>query len=380
MDSGNRVVEPSWITEIHSHCGVTQLQKSNLNFKWYNFSNFDPENFLLRTRTKAQLMIVCPNCNHPNPDGAVQCEACYTPLPATVTCPSCGATVQADASFCGQCGYNLHSAAAAAAAPPTIAPDIPVVPPTVAPDPLPPAQPVVVTAPISPPEPLPPTVVSAPVPMPTPEAPPTNPPLVTPPTAIPAAPAPVAEAPAPEPIAEAPAPAPVVEASAPEPVAEAPAPEPVSVLTPIPVVMETPAPEPIPVVMEAPAPEPVATAPVPPPSMTQLQQVTAGLIHVQSDQQIELPQNLSVIHIGKANDRIPPDIDVSGFSNSEIVSRIHADIRAEGDAYYIEDVGSSNGTYINNLPLLPGNRHRLRAGDRISLGKGDLVTFIFQMS
>ncbi|MEO1186220.1 MAG: zinc ribbon domain-containing protein, partial [Cyanobacteria bacterium J06636_27] len=26
-------------------------------------------------------MIVCPNCNHPNPDGAVQCEACYTPLP-----------------------------------------------------------------------------------------------------------------------------------------------------------------------------------------------------------------------------------------------------------------------------------------------------------
>ncbi|BAZ05050.1 FHA domain-containing protein [Calothrix sp. NIES-3974] len=296
-------------------------------------------------------MIVCPNCNHPNPDGAVQCEACYTPLPATVTCPSCGATVQADASFCGQCGYNLRSAAAA---PPTIAPDIPV-PPTVAPDPLPPAQPVVVTAPISPPEPLPATVVSAPAPvsMPAPEVPP----------------APVVEAPAPAPVAEAPVPAPVVEAPAPAPVP-----------TPIPVEMEAPAPEPIPVEMEAPAPEPVATVPAPPPSMTQLQQVTAGLIHVQSDQQIELPQNLSVIHIGKPNDRIPPDIDVSGFANSEIVSRIHADIRAEGDAYYIEDVGSSNGTYINNLPLLPGNRHRLRAGDRISLGKGDLVTFIFQMS
>ncbi|MFO5492420.1 MAG: FHA domain-containing protein, partial [Cuspidothrix sp.] len=44
------------------------------------------------------------------------------------------------------------------------------------------------------------------------------------------------------------------------------------------------------------------------------------------------------------------------------------------------DVGSSNGTYINNLPLLPGNRHRLRPGDRISLGKGDLVTFLFQLS
>ena len=73
-------------------------------------------------------------------------------------------------------------------------------------------------------------------------------------------------------------------------------------------------------------------------------------------------------------------MDVSGFPNSEIVSRIHADIRVEGDAYYIEDVGSSNGTYINNKPLSSGDRHRLRAGDRIALGKGDLVSFLFQLS
>ncbi len=111
-----------------------------------------------------------------------------------------------------------------------------------------------------------------------------------------------------------------------------------------------------------------------------MQQVIARLIHVQTDRLIELPQNLSVIHIGKPNDRIPPDIDVSGFPNSEVVSRIHADIRVEGDAHYVEDVGSSNGTYINNLPLLPGNRHRLRPGDRISLGKGDLMTFLFQLA
>jgi pSer/pThr/pTyr-binding forkhead associated (FHA) protein len=128
----------------------------------------------------------------------------------------------------------------------------------------------------------------------------------------------------------------------------------------------------------------VSTAPDPGPPVkvlkTQLQQVVGRLFHLQGNREVELPQNLSVIHIGKPNDRIPPDIDVAGFSNSEIVSRIHADIRVEGDAYYIEDVGSSNGTYINNLPLLPGNRHRLRPGDRISLGKGDLVTFLFQLS
>jgi len=57
-------------------------------------------------------MIVCPNCNHENPEGATQCEACYTFLPTTSSCPNCGATVQADATFCGQCGFNLQSSEA----------------------------------------------------------------------------------------------------------------------------------------------------------------------------------------------------------------------------------------------------------------------------
>jgi hypothetical protein len=113
---------------------------------------------------------------------------------------------------------------------------------------------------------------------------------------------------------------------------------------------------------------------------TQLQISTVRLLHVQSNTVLELPSHLSVVHIGKPNDRIPPDIDVSGFADSDIVSRVHADIRVEGDAYYIEDVGSSNGTYINSLPLPPGNRHRLRAGDRIALGKGDRVSFLFQIT
>lgn len=113
--------------------------------------------------------------------------------------------------------------------------------------------------------------------------------------------------------------------------------------------------------------------------MTQLQLETASLLHLQSNTTIEIPANLNVVHIGKPNGQIPPDIDVAGFPDSEVVSRLHADIRIEGDIYYIEDVGSSNGTYVNHTPLLKGNRHRLRAGDRIALGKGDLVTFIFQL-
>jgi pSer/pThr/pTyr-binding forkhead associated (FHA) protein len=115
-------------------------------------------------------------------------------------------------------------------------------------------------------------------------------------------------------------------------------------------------------------------------SATRLQTFTASLLHLQTNTKIEIPQGLPVVHIGKPNEQIPPDIDVGGFPDSEIVSRIHADLRVEGDSYYLEDNGSSNGTYINHTPLPQGNRHRLRAGDRISLGKGDKVTFIFQLS
>ncbi|WP_341531194.1 FHA domain-containing protein [Nostoc sp. UHCC 0302] len=296
-------------------------------------------------------MIVCPNCNHPNPDGAVQCEACYTPLPATTNCPSCGATVQADAAFCGQCGHNLHSTAAhahvAPSVAPTIAPDTPVeVPQLIVPDPLlellqPDA--LGIGGESSHPaetSPLPATAVANPPQANTPDSGISGTPTIAAPPMVSGQGNPT---------------------SPPEP-------------APMETVQATPAPEP------TPPPAPVATTPIVSPARTQLQQVSARLVHVQSDRLIELPQSLSVIHIGKSNDRIPPDVDVSGFANSEIVSRIHADIRVEGDAHYIEDVGSSNGTYINNLPLLPGNRHRLRPGDRISLGKGDLMTFLFQLS
>jgi pSer/pThr/pTyr-binding forkhead associated (FHA) protein len=136
----------------------------------------------------------------------------------------------------------------------------------------------------------------------------------------------------------------------------------------------------------SPSPAVSSLPPTPPPvsstgaAKTQLQLQASRLLHVQTNTLIELPQDISVIHVGKPNEQIPPDIDVSGFPNSEIVSRVHADIRVEGDAYYIEDVGSANGTYVNHNPLPRGNRHKLRAGDRISLGKGDLMTFLFQLS
>lgn len=276
-------------------------------------------------------MIVCPNCNHQNPDGAVQCEACYTPLPALATCPSCNASVQSDASFCGQCGFDLRTVGPATSAAPASAPlDPGATSPGVATES---AVDYELTSPgdneieipeLTPPDPLIETD-----------------PVTSPPSAIESS----LNPPTAPPYASIPAP---MEAT--EPVTAPP---------------------------EAPVPTPTANTAANVGS-TQLQINQAKLLHIQTNTPIELPNQLSILHIGKPNDRIPPTIDVSGFPNSEIVSRVHANIRIEGDLYYVEDVGSSNGTYINNMPLPPGNRHRLRAGDRIALGKGDKVTFIFQ--
>ncbi|XHR80227.1 MAG: FHA domain-containing protein [Gloeotrichia echinulata GP01] len=102
------------------------------------------------------------------------------------------------------------------------------------------------------------------------------------------------------------------------------------------------------------------------------------LFHVQSQTSIELPPNLGVIRIGKSNDQSQPDIDISYLQNADVVSRIHAQIKVEGNNYFIEDLRSSNGTFLNDSKLEPINPYRLNLGDRIDFGQGKQVTFIFQ--
>ena len=356
-------------------------------------------------------MIICPNCNHHNPDGSTQCENCYTPLPQTTACPNCGASVQTDATFCGQCGFNLQVE--------MIEPGIdmsenleayPELTDTEDTESL---------------KSVPTETISAPFQSPWDEDIPTPTPLETTPLATSS----LADEPTeekeleqeqfavgnpwdieePEKKLEELEELPELSASelsaseellnlvdsigtspstdsgqtesAEELFSSMPSPQPELEDLAQPEEVKSPLP------VSPPESKPVA----PPPPMpnigipevsaaTQLQLQEAKLIHVQTNTVLEINPNLSVVHIGKPNRQIPPDIDVSGFANSDVVSRIHADIRVEGDAYFIEDVGSSNGTYINHSPLLVGNRHRLRSGDRIALGKGDLVTFIFQLN
>lgn len=54
-----------------------------------------------------------------------------------------------------------------------------------------------------------------------------------------------------------------------------------------------------------------------------------------------------------------------------VISRRHARILRRDDGFYIKDVGSKNGTYLNNKPI---EEARLEDGDRISLGT---ITLLF---
>lgn len=56
---------------------------------------------------------------------------------------------------------------------------------------------------------------------------------------------------------------------------------------------------------------------------------------------------------------------VDGWIGSKTVSRIHARIQKEGAQYQLYDLNSTNGTYINDIPLLPGQGALLQKKDRI---------------
>jgi pSer/pThr/pTyr-binding forkhead associated (FHA) protein len=114
-------------------------------------------------------------------------------------------------------------------------------------------------------------------------------------------------------------------------------------------------------------------------SVSQKDQLTLELFHFQTNTSLQFPPNLSVICIGKPNDQKPPNIDISGLPDSDVASRIHAQIWVNGDEYHITDLGSSNGTYINGAKLQPQVFSPLHPGDRVSLGQGDKITFIFRV-
>jgi hypothetical protein len=86
--------------------------------------------------------------------------------------------------------------------------------------------------------------------------------------------------------------------------------------------------------------------------------------------QFALCEEESQIGRWDADGGIFPDVDLDSDDPEAKVSRRHARIMRKGGQYFIEDLGSTNGTFINRgRRLLPGDRQPLRDGDEIIVGK-----------
>ncbi|MBK8035047.1 MAG: FHA domain-containing protein [Chloroflexi bacterium] len=66
-------------------------------------------------------------------------------------------------------------------------------------------------------------------------------------------------------------------------------------------------------------------------------------------------------------------IDFDGYPDGKYISHRHAQITNIGGKYYIEDLGSSNHTYVNGIKLAQGQAEPIDEGDVIKLGKIELV-------
>lgn len=71
-----------------------------------------------------------------------------------------------------------------------------------------------------------------------------------------------------------------------------------------------------------------------------------------------------------ADGGIFPDVDLDTDDPEAKVSRRHARISFRDGQYFLEDLGSTNGTFVNRgRRLSPGTRQALKDGDEIIVGK-----------
>lgn len=87
-----------------------------------------------------------------------------------------------------------------------------------------------------------------------------------------------------------------------------------------------------------------------------------------------VPLRTTSILIGRASRsrNITPDIDLSSDNG---ISRRHAQLTTDGTRWFVEDLGSSNGTYVGDAvgglpttPVPPGQKQEVMPDDRVYLG------------
>lgn len=179
--------------------------------------------------------------------------------------------------------------------------------------------------------------------------------LIRPTPAAPPAPA-FSSAPAPAPVyaAPAPAPAPAYAAPAPAPAYAAPAPAPA---------YAAPAPAPAPA-YAAPTPAPAPVPPAEDPSKNAYAVFKAE----RSEAEFYVRAEKTLLGRGPGDPGQGAKIDFGGVPDGGTVSKKHAVLIRDSTGVYIEDVGSGNGTFINEEKIPQGLQRVLHDGDKVRLG------------
>lgn len=80
-------------------------------------------------------------------------------------------------------------------------------------------------------------------------------------------------------------------------------------------------------------------------------------------------ENVERLILGRGDDENTPDVDLSLHYGSMLgVSRLHAEISYERGVYYLKDLDSSNGTWLNMQKIQGGERLPMESSNQVRLG------------
>jgi hypothetical protein len=122
-------------------------------------------------------------------------------------------------------------------------------------------------------------------------------------------------------------------------------------------------------VSATPAPAPPSVPPAAPVVPQAPSVVYPKLIAESTNEEFVLDKDIITIGRQSPADGIFPDIDLTDLDKEAYISRRHARILKREEGLIFEDLGSSNGSFINNVRITQGIQQFINDGDKLRLGK-----------
>jgi hypothetical protein len=127
-----------------------------------------------------------------------------------------------------------------------------------------------------------------------------------------------------------------------------------------------------------PAPVPATAPAVQQPPYPSLAAVPGRLVVQATNVALPFPPGKTEIFVGREDpvSGVFPEVDLTDHGGDEGgVSRKHARVFVQGSQVYIEDLNSTNYTYVNQQKVLPGQPHPLNDGDEVRFGRVKLAYY-----